>query len=90
MAKNTKTEEPAGVIGKHRHRMENDPDYREAALTAPAPIRGKYLTNTAPTKPQAQGADNAADDEASALATEPPVAADPVVASESQRERPSD
>lgn len=41
------------VLQEHRDRMENDKAYREAALTAPAPVRGKYLTNTAPTKPQA-------------------------------------
>lgn len=39
----------AGVLEQHRERMQNDPEYRDAALTAPHPIRGKYLTNTAPT-----------------------------------------
>jgi hypothetical protein len=42
-----------GVLAQHADRMENDKAYREAALTAPAPVRGKYLTNTAPTQPAA-------------------------------------
>lgn len=30
--------EPKGVLTKHRERMDNDPAYRDAALTPPKPI----------------------------------------------------
>lgn len=66
--------EVKGVLAQHRDLMENDSDYREAALTAPAPVRGKFLTNTAPTLGQA---DRTAE-------------ADVAVASEVQRPRPID
>jgi hypothetical protein len=46
MATETETK---GIVAQHRDRMENDSAYRDAALTAPADVRGKYLTNTAPT-----------------------------------------
>ena len=45
----TDTTERKGVIAQHRDRMDNDPEYREAALTPPATIRGKHLSNDAPT-----------------------------------------
>lgn len=66
--------ETQGVLAQHHDRMENDPAYREAALTPPADTRGKYLTNTAPTV-------GAADRSAPA---------DPIIASTVQRPRPSD
>lgn len=45
----TKTKaKPEGVLAKHRDRMKNDDEYRDAALTAPIGVRGKFLTTTAP------------------------------------------
>lgn len=43
-----------GVLEQHRRRLADEPDYREAALTAPSPtdktgISAKYLERTAPT-----------------------------------------
>jgi hypothetical protein len=38
-----------GVLKEHHDRMANEPAYKTATLTAPAHVRGKYLTNTAPT-----------------------------------------
>lgn len=45
-----------GVLGQHRERLDTDPDYRAAALTAPSiadktGIHAKYLERTAPTVP---------------------------------------
>lgn len=62
------TTENLGVLGQHRARSENDPAYREAAMTAPSitdktGISAKYLPNTAPTKLSAdQGKATAASD----------------------------
>lgn len=45
-----------GVLTQHRERLANDPDYRDAALTAPSitdktGISAKYLPRTVPTVP---------------------------------------
>lgn len=46
-----------GVLGQHRWRMDNDPGYRDATLTAPAPVRGKFLPGTSPTSLSTTGSD---------------------------------
>lgn len=51
-----------GVLEQHRDRLDNDPDYRDAALTPPSPtdkvgISAKWLEGTAPTTPAAADLD---------------------------------
>lgn len=58
-----------GVLGQHRWRMENDDAYREATLTAPAPVRGKYLPGTSPTKAKADDKTRAAEEKADTAGT---------------------
>jgi hypothetical protein len=50
----TRTQERDGVLVQHRERLANDPEYREAALTAPSitekrGIHEKVLERTTPT-----------------------------------------
>lgn len=81
MAKATPPE-GAGVLTQHRHRIENDKAYREAALTAPAPVRGKFLTNTVPTTGQADRSADAKKTEASKPQRDRPIDSDPGMSDE--------